>query len=195
MSLATYLLLTTSSDVFTAHSLATTDLTASSNSIGRFIYRTIFFRVRLTNAQHSRKYRGSAATISISAFKYRPALAASNRAVRLQPPIQDRYCCIHVQCTNNEVEFVVVQRMITLPAYDAASQQVFGRTRAKHHRPQAISCTLVHRSKLKKPRKPECWTRPSRLGRLNVMQLTDTPCWRCDSGCVLSPPRDQPKVP
>jgi hypothetical protein len=133
MSLATYLLLTTSSDVFTAHSLATTDLTASSNSIGRFIYRTIFFRVRLTNAQHSRKYRGSAATISISAFKYRPALAASNRAVRLQPPIQDRYCCIHVQCTNHEVEFVVVQWMITLPAYDAASQQVFGRTRAKHH--------------------------------------------------------------
>lgn len=54
-----------------------------------------------TNAQHSRKYRGSAATISISAFKYRPApaLAGSNRAVRLQPPIRDRYCCIHVQCT------------------------------------------------------------------------------------------------
>lgn len=142
-----------------------------------------------TNAQHSRKYRGSAATVSISAFKYRPALAGSNRAVRLQPPIRDRYCCIHVQCTNNEVEFVVVQRLITLPAYDAASQQVFGRTRAKHHLLQAISCAIaiVHRSKLKKPRKPECWTRLSRLGRLNLMQLTDTPCWRCHSGCVLSP--------
>jgi hypothetical protein len=203
MSLATYLLLSPyHSGVFTAYSLQPRAYQQVAIPLAdAFIYRTICFRVRLTVPT-----RNIPENIEGRPPQFRSRL--SNTDLHWQGPIEPSdfshqsgtvtaVSTYSVHNTNNEVEFIVVQRLITLPAYDAASQQVFGRTRAKHHLLQAISCAIaiVHRSKLKKPRKPECWTRLSRLGRLNLMQLTDTPCWRCHSGCVLSPPRDQPKIP
>lgn len=134
----------------------------------------------------------SAATISISAFNNSPALAASNRAVRLS--------ATRSRAATSASTYSV--QITKLSSWSCNGRQPFlhrmlhhnrflGEARAKHDHLQSISCALVLRSKLEKPRKPECWTRPSRLGPAK---------WHAVHRYAMlvmrfqMPPRDQPNI-